>query len=181
MDNLLATSRAALMPAPIPYSVAPEIFDAVPGYRRIVLLAHGVANAPSDAGLESELRAAVGRLEEQKVTVTTDKIASWWSAYRAVGIRGDKSKVQPGVAALLRRIAKGKGAEIPFISVLVALTNCVALEHLCPTGAFDFTKVKGPIVLGPAKGTETFTPIANPKTGRCYDAMRRDAIRAGRA
>lgn len=153
--------------AEVSYAVAPEVFEAVPGYRRIVLLASGVANAPSNPVLEEELRTAVSQLEEQKVNVNTKKIAGWWDAYRAVGIRGDKQKVQPGVAALLRRIAKGKGGEIPFISVLVALTNCIALKHLCPTGAFDFAKIKGPIVLGAASGDETFTPIANPKTGAC--------------
>ena len=131
----------------VDYSVDAAVFAGVPNYRRIVLLAEGCSNPGANAALESDLRREIKQLEDDKVDITNPKIACWWDAYKAVGIKGEKSKVQPGVSALLRRISKGQGDKIPFISALVALTNLVALKHLCPTGAFDFSKIKGPIVL----------------------------------
>ena len=148
----------------VEYSVDAAVFAGVPNYRRIVLLAEGCSNPGANAALESDLRREIKQLEDDKVDITNPKIACWWDAYKAVGIKGEKSKVQPGVSALIRRISKGQGDKIPFISALVALTNLVALKHLCPTGAFDFSKIKGPIVLAAATGEESFTPIANPKT-----------------
>jgi DNA/RNA-binding domain of Phe-tRNA-synthetase-like protein len=93
----------------VAYSVDPVVFDKVPGYRRIVLLAKGVVNAPSNASLELVLRSRITKTADDKITVADPKIDGWWTAYRAVGIKGDKAKVQPGVAALLRRITKGQG------------------------------------------------------------------------
>ena len=152
------------MSGTVAYSAAPEIFAGVPGYRRIVLLAEGCSNPLANAGLESDMRQQIQAMEEDKVTIADSKIEAWFLAYKSVNIKGERSKVQPGVAALLRRIMKGQGDKIPFVNALVALTNLVALKHLAPTGAFDFAKVKGPVVLGPAAGDESFTPIANPKT-----------------
>ena len=49
---------------------------------------------------------------------------------------------------------------MPFISCLVALGNFIALEYMCPTGAFDFAKVKGPLVLGPCTGEPWISPCS---------------------
>jgi DNA/RNA-binding domain of Phe-tRNA-synthetase-like protein len=152
------------MPGEIAYSADASIFAGVPGYRRIVLLAEGCSNPLANAALESDMRQQIQQMADDKVNITDPKIEAWFLAYKAVKIKGERSKVQPGVTALLRRIMKGQGDKIPFVNGLVALTNLVALKHLCPTGAFDFSKIKGPVVLGPAQGDESFTPIANPKT-----------------
>ena len=83
-----------------------------------------------------------------------------------------------------RRISKGQGDQIPFISTLVAITNLVALRFMCPTGAFDAVclcdtfiendpahfcgphatprpqaKIQGAVVLGSADGTEKFVRV----------------------
>lgn len=149
---------------PVAYSADAAIFEGVPGYRRIVLLAEGCTNPLANAALESEMRRQIQQMEEDKVDISNPKIEAWFDAYKAVKIKGERSKVQPGVTALMRRIAKGQGDKIPFVNAVVALTNLVALKHLSPTGAFDFAKISGPVVLGPAQGDESFTPIANPKT-----------------
>eukprot|EP01048_Picozoa_sp_COSAG05_P010178 COSAG05_NODE_882_length_6789_cov_6.646487_6_plen_218_part_00 len=150
----------------VQYSVEAAVFEKVPGYRRLVLLAKGVANPPDNGALNLSLTDRITATSEDKDrTVANPKIEAWWAAYKAVGIKvKSKDKVQPGVAALLRRIAKGQGDKIPFISCLVALGNFIALEYMCPTGAFDVAKLKGPLVLGPCTGNETFTAIANKKT-----------------
>ena len=152
------------MPGEVAYSADAAVFEGVPGYRRIVLLAEGCTNPLANAALESEMRQQIQQMADDKVDATNPKIEAWFQAYKAVKIKGERSKVFPGVTGLIRRIAKGQGEKIPFVNALVALTNLVALKHLAPTGAFDFAKIKGPVVLGPAQGDESFTPIANPKT-----------------
>jgi DNA/RNA-binding domain of Phe-tRNA-synthetase-like protein len=100
--------------------------------------------------------------QDADVGVTHPRLEAWFAAYKAAGIKGERQKVQPGVTALMRRVDKGQGDKIPAVSSLVAATNMVALKHLSPTGAFDLEKVKGPVVLGPAAGGESFRAIATP-------------------
>ena len=89
----------------VEYSVDAAVFAGVPNYRRIVLLAEGCSNPGANAALESDLRREIKQLEDDKVDITNPKIACWWDAYKAVGIKGEKSKVQPGVSAHLFRHA----------------------------------------------------------------------------
>ena len=94
--------------------------------------------------LEAELRgriaAAAGSKELAESKFEPPRTAAWFAAYKAAGIKGGKAKVFPGVHGLLQRIKKGQGDKIPFVSALVAITNMVALEYTCPTGAFDLVR-----------------------------------------
>eukprot|EP01051_Picozoa_sp_SAG22_P009786 SAG22_NODE_841_length_6894_cov_3.024135_4_plen_433_part_00 len=147
------------------YSVDSSVFAACPGYQRAVLVAKGVSNGSASAALEARLRAAVAAVAaDESMRDTSPKMQAWFKAYKSVGVKGEKSKVFPGVVGLLRRIAKGGGDKIPFISALVTITNVVALEHMCPTGAFDLENVSGEIRLGPASGDEMYTAIKDKKT-----------------
>ncbi|MEU1230704.1 phenylalanine--tRNA ligase beta subunit-related protein [Streptomyces sp. NPDC005828] len=91
---------------------------------------------------------------------TDPRIEAWHTAYRSFGT--NPRRVRPSVDALGRRLAK-KGA-LPRINPAVDAYNVVSVRHGLPAGAFDLDHVAGEVVIRPAEGTESFTPLGEPDT-----------------
>jgi DNA/RNA-binding domain of Phe-tRNA-synthetase-like protein len=140
------------------YSIAPEVFAAFPGYRRGVVLAHGVNNGPSAAELVELLRGEEARARETlSVDTLTEepRLACWREAFRRLGYKpGD---FRPSIEALLRRVLRGQ--ELPAISALVDIGNAVSLRHLLPVGGHAIDVLTQDIALRPASGSEEFVPF----------------------
>jgi DNA/RNA-binding domain of Phe-tRNA-synthetase-like protein len=140
------------------YSIAEEVFAAFPGYRRGVVVAHGVSNGASPPELAAMLRAeeAAARQRLSLETLTAEpRLASWREAFRRLGYKpGD---FRPSIEALLRRVLKGQG--LPAINALADIGTIVSLRHLLPVGGHAIDVLAQDIALRPASGAEEFVPF----------------------
>ncbi len=140
------------------YWIDPAVFDRFPGYRRGVVLAHGVRNGDSPPELIAELRTAEAglsqRLTLEQVT-THPQIAAWREAYRALGIK--PADFRPSMEALARRVLRND--PLPAINTLVDLGNLVSIRRLIPAGAHAIDVLAQDICLRPATGAEIFEPF----------------------
>ena len=145
------------------YRVEPRVFELVPHFCRGVVVARSVDNtATEDAALERLFRERVESVEsDSEVDQNHPRIKAWGEVYKTFPITKDKGRIEPSVAALVRRIKSGKAASIPFISPLVCISNLISLTHLAPSGLVDADKVEGDLVLGAASGQERFEPISS--------------------
>ena len=143
------------------FAIDPAVFAVFPEYRRGIVVARGVTNALEDPALAERLREAE-RAARTRVGSTQwrdePRLAAWAEAFRQLGI--GVSARPPAVVALAKRVLKG--GELPFINQLVALMNITSLEHLLPVGGDDLHTVGGELVLRPAAGHETYTPLGRP-------------------
>jgi DNA/RNA-binding domain of Phe-tRNA-synthetase-like protein len=137
------------------YSIAAEVFAGFPGYRRGVLLAHGVRNGASPPELVALLRAEEARARERlnADTLTAEpRLAPWREAFRRLGYKpGD---FRPSIEALLRRVLRGDA--LPAINALVDIGNIVSLRHVLPVGGHAIDVLTQDIALRPATGAEEF-------------------------
>jgi len=79
------------------------------------------------------------------------------AAYRAFG--KDPTKYRLSAEKLLRRIIKGEGLDS--INNIVDLSNILSLAFKCPVGTFDYTKLKGDIILRAGQTGESFLSLGN--------------------
>lgn len=145
-------------------SIDPRVFSLFPGYARHVVVAEGLDNTggperhPELLALLRAREAAVRAdpaLEDPKAL---PRLLAWREAFQA--FRVNPSKCPPSILNLVKRVRGG--TELPFVSPLVCLFNVVSLGHLLPAGGDDLDKVAGGILLAPAEGTETYTPLGQP-------------------
>jgi tryptophanyl-tRNA synthetase len=143
------------------YRVDSRLFDQHPQFFRGVVVATGVDNtAAQNTSLERRLRDRVKEIElDESVTLDIQRIQAWRDIYATFPLK-DARRIQPSIAALVRRI-KGGGKAIPFISPLVCISNLVSLLHLVPSGLIDAARTSGDLVLGYADGSEAFQAIGS--------------------
>jgi DNA/RNA-binding domain of Phe-tRNA-synthetase-like protein len=135
-------------------SVSKEIFEIVPGYRRVVLVASDIQNGPSSDELKQLLREQEKK-STSSVTIEDERLVAWREAFHAAGIK--PNKFRPSVDALTRRVLNGN--ELPSISALVDIGTVLSLRHVLPCGAHSLDDVDEELVLRKASGVETFTPF----------------------
>ena len=140
------------------YFISQDVFTKFPGYRRGVVLAHGVHNPPSPPELVAALRQAeqelCTRLTPETIT-SHPLIESWREAYRSLGVK--PSEFRPSVEALARRVLERD--PLPTISTLVDIGTLASIQNLMPIGAHAIDHVTGDIGLRLATGAETFEPF----------------------
>ena len=138
--------------------IAAQVFEKSPGYRRGLVLAHGIQNGPSQAELVEELRAAESHLcaeLDPDNFITQPRIAAWREAYRTLGIK--PGEFRPSMDALVRRVLK-KDA-LPTINRIVDIGNLVSIRSLIPIGAHATDLLSGDMELRLANGNESFEPF----------------------
>lgn len=140
------------------YFISQDVFNKFAGYRRGVVLAHGVHNPPAPPELVEALRQAEAelctRLTSETIT-SHPHIEAWREAYRSLGVK--PSEFRPSVEALTRRVLKGD--PLPTISTLVDIGTLASIQYLMPIGAHAIDHVIGDIGLRLATGVETFEPF----------------------
>jgi DNA/RNA-binding domain of Phe-tRNA-synthetase-like protein len=140
------------------YFISQDVFAKFPGYRRGVVLAHGVHNPPSPPDLVAVLRQAEQELCTRltpETIISHPRIESWREAYRSLGVK--PSEFRPSVEALARRVLKHD--PLPAISTLVDIGTLASIQNLMPIGAHAIDHVTQDIGLRLASGTETFEPF----------------------
>ena len=142
------------------YTIADEVFQRFPGYARGVVVAHGVQNGPSPAGLIQILRDAEesvrSRMNIEQIA-NYPRIKSWRDAYRSFGAK--PTQFRSSIEAMARRALREN--PIPSINALVDIGNAVSLSHLLPAGGHAIDVISDNIELRMATGKETFIPFGS--------------------
>jgi DNA/RNA-binding domain of Phe-tRNA-synthetase-like protein len=117
---------------------------------------------PESAGRLAELRercAEAARRELELSTLTSHPTLDALRAlFRAAGT--DPSRYRPSSEALARRVLKGE--EIPAISPLVDLNNCLSLELLVPCCVMDAGALEPPFRFRRGAGGESYASLRGP-------------------
>ena len=101
--------------------VHPEIFSLFPTFRRGLVLARDMDNHGTSEKLGSVLGQIVEERGRKPIDLKGDPLIQVWAdAHRAFG--SNPNKFPPAHASLLKRIQK-PGAQVPFISKVVAVMN----------------------------------------------------------
>jgi len=136
------------------YSVEPVIFEMFPAFRRGVVVATGIGNTHTDPETARLLAAAAAGASADPA-----KIEVWNEAYRKFG--ADPDRHTPSIRFLYQQIQKGKPPRP--ISKVVDLFNIISLRWMAPCGGDDLAALDGgDVVLGLARGDETFAPLFKP-------------------
>lgn len=136
------------------YSVEPAIFEMFPAFRRGVVVATRIDNTSTDPETARLLAAAAANASAEPA-----KIEVWNEAYRRFG--ADPDKHTPSIRFLYQQIQKGKPPRS--ISKVVDLFNIISLRWAAPCGGDDLAALDGgDLLLGVARGDETFAPLFKP-------------------
>ncbi len=142
--------------------IEPEVLDRFPGYCWGMVVALGLDNRGTPAGVTAHLRAAEAHRRDSwgdAEVVAHPAIAAWRAAFTAFGAR--PSKYQSSIEALVRRVRRGDA--LSAINGLVDLYNAVSLQHLLPVGGDDLAHIRGGLVLRCARGDEDYLPLGEPQ------------------
>jgi DNA/RNA-binding domain of Phe-tRNA-synthetase-like protein len=136
----------------------PAILQRFPDLRSGVILAEGLVNGPSPAGLQEafqeEQRAVLERIGQTALS-ELPALAAWRKTFRAFGV--DPTKYRSSAEALLRRLVK-KG-DIPGINALVDAGNLVSIRYALPVAAFNTHALQEPVTVLFADGSERYTAL----------------------
>lgn len=136
------------------YTVEPAIFEIFPAFRRGVVVATGIDNSSANPETARLLTEAASRANPEP-----EKIEVWNEAYRKFG--ADPDKHTPSIRFLFQQIQKGKPPRS--ISKVVDLFNIISLRWAAPCGGDDLASLEGgDLLLGIARGDETFAPLFKP-------------------
>lgn len=136
-------------------TIEPDIAARWPGYRVLLMVAHGlnqdavVPLEPSPLTLAEEAIRAQGAVDWQE----DPHIAQWMAAYRDFGAK--PKRTSPSALALLRRVEAG----LPRIDPITDLYNAISIRYRLPLGGEDFAAYAGAPRLVLASGAEPFDTI----------------------
>lgn len=136
----------------------PAIVEAFPATRGGVILASGLANGPSPAGLVASFEAEQRRVRERLGGTPLSEVpslAAWRRVFSAFGAQPTRHR--NAAEALLRRLTKH--GSIPSINALVDLANLVSIRHALPVAVFDRAGITGTTTVCFADGSEWFTDL----------------------
>lgn len=141
------------------YSVEPAIFEMFPAFRRGVLVATGINNHGADPEIARLLGDAVAAVPAAATPAEQHRIEVWNAAYLKFG--ADPGKFTPSIRFLYQQIRKGKPPRS--INKVVDLFNITSLKWTAPCGGDDLSALAGgDLVLGLARGDESFAPLFKP-------------------
>ena len=146
------------------FSVAPQVFEKLPGVCFGVVVARNIDNAAAypeiGSRLDEEISAAQARFEGQKVK-EAPAILPYRAAFQSLGV--NPNKFMSSIEAMLTRVAKGKG--LPHINPVVDLGNSLSLKYLLPMGAHDIAQTDGQdIEVRFSTASDTFLPFGETET-----------------
>lgn len=127
---------------PVRFDVEPEILEAFPGVRIVVVQADGIDNTRPSQEAEERWRAAwagAAAAQEHGNAQSHPRVRPWRERMQAVGVPA--KKFPTSIESLLRRAMKGGE---PFsINPLVDFYNSVSLGRIVPAGGFDVAGLEG--------------------------------------
>jgi len=148
----------------IVFQYHPDIMACFPTVVGGVILAQGVTNGPTPAGLQAmyqaEQQATLQRIGSTPLS-QLPSLAAWRNAFRGFDV--DPTQYRSAAEALLRRLAK-KG-DIPGINLLVDLGNLVSIRYGLPVAIFDTRALQGTVTVHFAGGSERYTTLGESEEG----------------
>lgn len=114
----------------VTFKINKEIFEAVPGYRRAIIIASGIDNTKPVPQLGNEV-AEITDMVRATITNEDHRIVAWREAFKSIGIK--PRDFRPSIDALIRRIVSGK--PLGSINPLVDIGTVISLKYTLPAGA----------------------------------------------
>lgn len=143
------------MPLPFP----PSISHSLPGWR---LFWADLELLPGGRDELAKLRTEVAARTRASYSLETlaqhPTVAAIRKLFRQAGC--DPTRYRPSNEALLRRLLKGE--EMPEISPLVDLNNCLSAELAVPVCVMDVRALEGPFVLRAGASGESYESLRGP-------------------
>lgn len=138
----------------------PTFWEVFPEAQIHVLTVKGIQNRkqPHDSAYFTQLLNTAA--EEARTFLTEDTfsenpvISQWRHAFSQFKT---KKGVRSSIEALLKRAHQGR--EFVPINPLVDLYNSISLKYAVPCGGEDLQKIQGDLLLGKARGGESFLPL----------------------
>jgi len=140
-------------------SIEKGVLDQFPSTHVGIVVAKNICNNTNVEGIEFVLRESENQVRtrhEGKALLDLPEMKLWRETYKAFGAKKGR---RVSIEAMLKRVLKGKA--IPLINPLVDLYNAVSLRHLFPCGGEDLNHIMGDVVLGIARGDESFKTIGS--------------------
>jgi lysyl-tRNA synthetase class 2 len=134
--------------------ITDDLFDLYPDFYRGIIFVGDLVNQKSYKRIRKLLRSQVESRSAVDLS-TEERLLAWDRAHETFG--SDPNRHPPSVRALIERIKVSPN--LPFINSVVALFNVTSLKYLIPCGGDDIDRVEGDLMLGPARGDETFLPL----------------------
>jgi DNA/RNA-binding domain of Phe-tRNA-synthetase-like protein len=148
-------------------SIAPEVFNRFPNFRRGIVVARKMDNHGGSAELETILAEALAHAAAEPIDLKMDpRAAAWNDLYRELGC--NPNKFPPAHLALLKRVQK-PGTTIPFINKTVAIMNDNSIRGVLPVGGDDVHRAGATLELRFAAGNERFIPLSDPEKAEMPD------------
>jgi len=146
------------------FQYSADILKRFPSVVGGVIMAQGVTNGPTPAGLQAiyqaEQRATLQRIGSTPLS-QVPSLAAWRNAFRGFDV--DPTQYRSAAEALLRRLTK-KG-DIPGINLLVDLGNLVSIRYGLPVAIFDTCALQGTVTVHFADGSERYTTLGESGVG----------------
>ncbi|HEU0302834.1 MAG TPA: phenylalanine--tRNA ligase beta subunit-related protein [Longimicrobium sp.] len=146
------------------FRIHPEVWEALPGMRLVVVLAEGLDNRSPAPGVRALQAAAADRLRTgwpYPNAQSHPHVAAWRDVYKRLGI--SVKKHPSAIEALVRRVLGG--GSLPALNPLVDLYNTISLRHVVPAGGWDADELTGgTIELGFTAGGEPFRALGEEET-----------------
>jgi DNA/RNA-binding domain of Phe-tRNA-synthetase-like protein len=137
------------------YTVASEIFEVFPTFKRGVVVCSNVRNI---GDCELDFSALPGKLNITADNITESApVSAWRKAFRIMGI--DPTKDRVSFEGLTRRLLNNNS--IRRINPVVDLGNYFSVLHQCPVGAHPVTTDATVIHLKMAVGNEIFSALGS--------------------
>lgn len=140
------------------FSVAPEVFEALPQYCLGVAAAKGVDNRAPNAKITALLDQQVQAFASANAEANLRElpgIRACREAFQALGM--NPNKFLCSIEALSKRVQKGSG--LPHINSIVDLGNALSLQYLLPMGAHDVDRLEDGIQVRFSTPEDHFLPM----------------------
>ncbi len=154
------------------------LFDLFPEFCRCLVIVKSIENHEENPEVDDLFRA---RLEKsaQSIQIDDPRLEAWNQAHRQ--FESNPNKYPPSIKSLVKRVLKSP--DLPFINSVVALFNYISLKYCLPCGGDDLAAIEGNLVLGIARGDESFrglgaTKTETPKPGEViyYDSANKNVM-----
>lgn len=142
------------------FSYDAEIVERFPTVVGGVILADGVANAPSPPELAAAFAAEQRSVRERIGAAPLSELptlAAWRAVFRGFGV--NPTQYRSAAEALLRRLTKQ--GEIPSVDRLVDLANLVSIRYALPVAVFDRRAIAGGTTVRFAHGGERWADLGS--------------------
>lgn len=139
----------------IKFYISSKVKDRFPDLDEVVMPVYGV-NVHSDESIisASDFEKSQGVLTEEEFYKQKDFV-DFRNFCEELNI--DLKKYPPSVEFLFNRFQKNQ--KVPHVNSVVDCANKVAVETYVATGVFDFSKIKGDLILRFSKAGEVFMPL----------------------